>query len=698
MKRTPLVALRVVAYLSAGMCGLAAAGEDPRLEYAHALLKQAAKPTAQLKLDESLGHPEVFRVTKAGGKTVIECGSPAGAVYGALAVARDEFVPGAIEKPDFDIRGTTLCLMVVSNTYKVTLSPEVTPWFFDQAFMERTLDSFAAERLNTIFLWTCHLFPYIVELPKYPEATELKPEELRRNQAQFRWFTQECARRNIRVLLHFYNLHLSEPMAKAHNLPANPQAPTPLLKEYTHYVLSRFFEEFDSVGLYICPGESLQMKYQSEWFRDVIFDAASKSGKNPLLVIRDWTLDMEFRQQLRSLYENCYSETKHNQESLTSPVPDRRHEQWKDVLKGHIVNLHGPPMDLEPMRWASPRFIAETVGEWKKLGFLKGAEIYTTIFWQWPYALDKLEPDQKGYKPTGRKLLWLDRDALYLDAFGRYLWKTDRDPQAEQTYWEQYLARKFGSADAGKALYRWYVLTGPISPGMQNLTATRFMNWWPTVMLQNQDVDRILKARQRIDDVPAGLTKATGSDNYYSQPVDTYFFERYKAKYNLPGLAQRVSMPVQQYAEALNDKREVPDAMTPDKVCDLLCQLASESLAAAKTAQTTAGKAAREEAGRFVTDSEMYVLATEALKHKVLAALCKAQMLKSADKSLAASFTKQMEESVAAYEKLAALTDRTYLFGNDLGGTHWKTQGLREFQQDLKTQQAWLAKFTSQAK
>jgi hypothetical protein len=53
---------------------------------------------------------------------------------------------------------------------------------------------------------------------------------------------------------------------------------------------------------------------------------------------------------------------------------------------------------------------------------------------------------------------------------------------------------------------------------------------------------------------------------------------------------------------------------------------------------------------------------------------------------------------LAAYEKLAALTDRTYLFGNDLGATHWKTQGLREFQQDLKNQQARLAKFTSPAK
>ena len=78
-------------------------------------------------------------------------------------------------------------------------------------------------------------------------------------------------------------------------MPPNPRAPTPLLKDYIHYVLSRFFEEFDAVGLYICPGESLRMQYQMEWFRDVIFDAAIKSGKNPPLVIRDWAMDLEFR-------------------------------------------------------------------------------------------------------------------------------------------------------------------------------------------------------------------------------------------------------------------------------------------------------------------------------------------------------------------------------------------------------------------
>jgi hypothetical protein len=271
-------------------------------------------------------------------------------------------------------------------------------------------------------------------MPKYPDASGLTPKQLKENQEQFRWLTREAGRRNIRVIVHMYNIHVSQPLAKARGIGATAGAPTPFLKEYSHYALSRFFEEFEGVGLYVCPGEALRPDHQLEWFRDVIFDAAKRSGKNPQLILRDWTMDMNFRAQIHSLYEHCYSELKHNDESLTSPTPDRRHEQWRGVLKGHVVNLHGPPMDLQPMRWASPEFSRETVAQWKSLGFVNGALIYTLSFWQWPYTLDKLEPQQKGYKPVGRKLLWQDTRFNYLDTLGRYLWCSDREEDAEQRY------------------------------------------------------------------------------------------------------------------------------------------------------------------------------------------------------------------------------------------------------------------------
>jgi len=123
----------------------------------------------------------------------------------------------------------------------------------------------------------------------------------------------------------------------------------PLLREYTHYALTRYFKEFAAVGLYACPGESIDSKYQLELFRDIIFDAARKGGKNQLIVIRDWTTNMEFRDQIKDHYDNVYTELKHNDESLSSPYPDLRHLKLEGVAPGHIVNFH-LATDLAPMR------------------------------------------------------------------------------------------------------------------------------------------------------------------------------------------------------------------------------------------------------------------------------------------------------------------------------------------------------------
>jgi hypothetical protein len=234
---------------------------------------------------------------------------------------------------------------------------------------------------------------------------------------------------------------------------------------------------------------------------------------------------------------------------------------------------------------------------------------------------------------------------------------------------------------------------------LQNLTATKFGNFWATVMLQNQGVDQILQARKKIDDVPITLTREAGRTHqvYYSQPVDEYFFQRYKERFGLPELAERISMPVTQYAEALSAGLEVTEAMTPDKVCDLLCELADEAMQSALAAQAAATNPdTKEELSRFVTDSQMYVLATRALRHKVCAAILKARMLRSSDAALAEAFLRHMQQSVEVYQDLAQLTDRTYRNANDLMGRHWKREGLTEFRNDLATQRAWLARFNKQ--
>ena len=77
-------------------------------------------------------------------------------------------------------------------------------------------------------------------MPKYPEACDLGPEQLKRNQEQFRWFTDECAKRNIRVLMHFYQIHIPRSLAKARNIPMHYNAPNDFVRKYVRYALGRF--------------------------------------------------------------------------------------------------------------------------------------------------------------------------------------------------------------------------------------------------------------------------------------------------------------------------------------------------------------------------------------------------------------------------------------------------------------------------
>ena len=195
----------VSAVLLPAACGSMAQGEpgagpSPQEQYARALVKEARLDGVAFKLIAELNHPEAFRIRQASGGTLVEAASPAGWIYGAAALAEREAQPGVLESPAFDLRGTTLWLggAVAGGRiapYHSGFDAKRLPWFFDRPFMTRYLDSLVLARYNTLFLWASHPFPSLLELPEYPGATNLTPEQLRQNQEQFRWFASECARR-----------------------------------------------------------------------------------------------------------------------------------------------------------------------------------------------------------------------------------------------------------------------------------------------------------------------------------------------------------------------------------------------------------------------------------------------------------------------------------------------------------------------
>jgi hypothetical protein len=681
-----LASLPLVAVLLA--TGLNASGEDCRLEYARDLLQSANLPApVDLKVDQSLGQEEAFAITVGtGGGVLVAGGGSAGVLYGVqqTLTSRGAVRPRA-EKPDFELRGTVLFWMKDSS-YDFELTPEEFPWFYDRELLTRYLDYLFEGRFNAIFLWSGFVFPSLVELPEYPEARTLSSEELRRNQEQFRWFTQECAKRNISVLVHFYNIHLTKSLANARHIPLHYNRPDPFAAKFIHYTLLRFLTEFSSVGLYVCPGEALESQYQPEWIRDVILKAAEDSHRNPRVVVRDWSLPaVQFKETCH--YGNLFTELKHNTEMVVSPVPDPRHALWVGGGHKHIVNVH-ELADVKPFRWGSPVFTHEMVREWKQAG-LDGAEVYGRFSWRWPYALDKLASDQKPFWPLGPKLLTFERDDLWLAEMGRYLWKVEREPSAEMAYWADRLARRFGSAKAGALLRDWYITTGPILPGLQNLTSVMNMNWFPTAIGKEQDVDAILSARQsmesdRRDNEDIAKAAVAWTAHYPSRPVDSFFLERYDQDYRLH-ITNRMSMPVAEYAGKVARRQPVTNAMAPDKIVQLLAALAQESEGLARQAQAAATRA-RDEAERYVTDSQAISLISQYYRAKVLAALEKQIWRLTGDNAHREALLAHMGQSVVLYRQLVKLTGRTYLTATDMITTLSWDGGLKAAEDDLGLQ------------
>jgi hypothetical protein len=147
---------------------------------------------------------------------------------------------------------------------------------------------------------------------------------------------------------------------------------------------------------------------------------------------------------------------KWNGESLTwtnvrGPVLDR-FKMLAESSNVTIANVH-LLSNLEPFRWGDPDFIRQTETNFQRIG-IEGLHLYPLRYWDWPYAGDN----------TQSPLLQTDRDWTWFEAWGRYAWNPNRDPEREHAYWVSRFAEKFGSAETGEKILAAYTLAGPCQP------------------------------------------------------------------------------------------------------------------------------------------------------------------------------------------------------------------------------------------
>ena len=91
---------------------------------------------------------------------------------------------------------------------------------------------------------------------------------------------------------------------------------------------------------------------------------------------------------------------------------------------------------------------------------------------------------------------------------------------------------------------------------------------------------------------------------------------------------------------------EIVNVMTPDKILDLVIEMAEESVQIATEAQKYVSAQSKEELGRFITDSQALVYITKAWRHKVLAAVEKRKFQLTEKEQHKESCLKHLEDAL----------------------------------------------------
>ena len=423
---------------------------------------------------------EAFLLRRLGNTVIVAGYDPSGVLYGAMELAdrirATHALPATLDfqdHPQLKLRGTALGLQRPEITYEgaeydYRYTPEEFPWFYDKAAWTKYLDTLADERINTLYLWSGHPFTSLLKLPRYPEAQELPTAQLEQNIAMFRWLTADADKRGIWVLQGFYNIHLSHTFAKAHGVPMHLSAPTPLASEYTRYCISEFIREYPNVGIFMTLGEAMGPHYGPEWLTKTIIpgvkDGLAKQAKavghpvpEPPIVVRAHATDIyDVMAAAKPLYSNIDTMFKWNGESLTwtdvrGPVKDE-FQKLVAASNVEIANIH-LLSNLEPFRWGDPEFIRQTESNFVRIG-IEGLHLYPLRYWDWPYTADNTTP----------RLMQMDRDWIWYQAWARYAWNPERDPAKEHAYWVAEFAQRFGTADAAQHLLAAYELSGICAP------------------------------------------------------------------------------------------------------------------------------------------------------------------------------------------------------------------------------------------
>ena len=597
------------------------------------------------------GKKESFSISTNKNDVTISGSDGSGLIYGAVELcdgmkAGDFKVASCAEtSPEMVLRGACVGLQKTEylpgrGVYEYPYTPENFPWFYDKQLWIKYLDMLVDARMNSLYLWNGHPFASLVRLKDYPFAVEVDSATFKKNEEMFAFLTDEANRRGIFVIQMFYNIILSKPFADHYGLKTQDRNRpiSPLLSDYTRKSIAAFVEKYSNVGLLVCLGEAMDTYEDDvEWFTKTIIPgvkdglkALGRTDEPPILLRAHDTNCQMVMEAALPLYKNLYTMNKYTGESLTTYQPQgpwaETHRSLAALGSTHIENVH-ILANLEPWRWSSPDFVQKTVNAMHNIHHANALHLYPQAsYWDWPNSADAPGKD-------GKRLLQIDRDRMWYDAWGRYAWNCHRDRTAEIDFWTDYISQKFDiSKDAARQVLTAYEESGEIAPKL----IRRF-------------------------GITEGNRQTLLLGMMASQLVNPYKYRVWPGFYESCGPTGEKLI---EYAEK-EFKHEQHVGELPLDIVEQTCQHGDRAVAAIDKA-VAESKNVSDELRRLQNDMHCYREFAYAFGYKVKGANHVLNYKWTKDISELNAAVPLMEKGLEHYRKLVSLTRDTYLYANSM--------------------------------
>ena len=591
---------------------------------------------------------EGFAITSSQNTIVINGFDASGTLYGCMELADRVKSLGKLpenidiaDQPEMVMRGACIGLqkpiyLPGRDVYEYPYTPETFPWFYDKDLWIKYLNMMVENRMNSLYLWNGHPFASLVKLKDYPYAVEVDDETFKKNEEIFRFLTAEADKRGIWIIQMFYNIIVSKPFADKNGLKTQDRNRPiiPIIADYTRKSIAAFIEKYPNVGLMMTLGEAMNTEEDDvKWFTETIIpgvkDGLKALGRTdePPIILRahDTNAQMDMKAAL-PLYKNLYTMHKYNGESLTTYEPrgpwSKIHKDLSELGTVHIDNVH-ILANLEPFRYGSPDFIQKSVQAMHKVHGANGLHLYPQAsYWDWPYSADKTSP----------RLLEMDRDWIWYQAWSRYAWNCNRNRSDEINYWTNELGHYYDCGEKGEQILEACEQAGEIAP-------------------------KLLRRFGITDGNRETLTLGL----FMSQLVNPKKWKIYPDFYASNGPIGEILID---YAEK-EWKKEPHVGETPPQIISEVVQHGKLAVAAIEEAAHSV-KANADEFSRLKNDIHCYQALANFFSEKVNAAMLVLRYNYSKDLADLEKANVYLEKSLDFYQQLVDLTKDRYLYANSM--------------------------------